>query len=381
MLAFCAAWLAGLALVAVAEGGALADVPAGSHRDVRAQVDTVGFANTAADMAALLEAVGAKESAAVAARRAELGLAEDQPWVAAIMPHDDYLYAAPVDLHLLPGMRAERWIVIGVCHACRRIGVSGKLLFDGHDTWRVAGDEIPVDHELRARLLEDLPEGLAVVDDVRHDAEHSIESLLPWLRAANPDARFVPVLAPGFPWHDLSAAADRFGLALARICRDQDWRPGVDIGILISADAVHYGCEGWGPSGGHHPYGCDEAGHAAAVARDVTLAEVALTGPLTPDGPERFVRAVWRPGDPRAPYRITWCGIYSIPFGLTATAAWVREMGTEPLAGHLLRYGDSVTDGRLEVPGTALGVTAPNTLAHWVGYPGLGYVAQGEGAP
>ena len=120
---------------------------------------------------------------------------------------------------------------------------------------------------------------------------------------------------------------------------------------------------------------------ATLIANSVAASLQRAVVELTPDGPERFVRAVWRPGDPREPYRITWCGIYSIPFGLTATAAWVREMGTEPLAGHLLRYGDSVTDGRLEVPGTALGVTAPNTLAHWVGYPGLGYVAQGEGAP
>ena len=153
--------------------------------------------------------------------------------------------------------------------------------------------------------------------------------------------------------------------------------PGRDLGLLISADAVHYGCEGWGEGGGHHPYGCDAAGHAAAVARDVTLAEATLAGPLTAEGPADFARLVWdptRPDYPVNPYRITWCGLYSIPLGLLTAAGLQRELGLPPLEGLLLRYGDSVGDAPLAAPGTALGVTAAADLRHWVGYPALGYV-------
>ncbi len=363
-----------LAVAAAALGCSAGQAAADPPPRVRAQVDSVGFATTAADMQALIAAAAAREGDAVAEVRAELGLA-DEPWIAAIMPHDDYIYAGPVDLHILPGIKAPRWIVFGVCHACRRLGVGGRLIFDSYAAWNMAGRDVPVDGELRSALLDLLPAELAVVDDERHAAEHSIESVLPWLTAAIPDAEFVPVLVTGIEWPDMQEAAGDFAAALARICRNRGWRPGIDVGILISADAVHYGCDGWGPSGGHHPFGCDEPGHAAAVARDVMLAESTLAGPLRIDGLDRFVRLVWLPGDPARPYRITWCGIYSIPFGLATAARWQEAMDLPSLSGHLLRYGDSVTDGRLPVADTALGVTAPNNLAHWVGYPALGYTA------
>jgi AmmeMemoRadiSam system protein B len=291
------------------------------------------------------------------------------------MPHDDYLYAGPTDLHLLPGLQAARWLVFGVCHACRRLGVRDRLIFDGFAAWRVAGRELPVDTVLRASLLDRLGGAWARVDDERHAAEHSIESLLPWLATAAPQARFVPILVPGLDWERLQALADTVAAVLADICREEGWSPGRDLGLLISADAVHYGCEGWGPRGGYHPFGCDAAGHAAGVAQDVTLAEATLAGPLTDDGLARFARLVWDPDHPEYPYRITWCGLYSIPCGLAVAGRLQAALALPPLTGHLLRYGDSVGDGRLDLPRTGLGVTAPNTLAHWVGYPALGYVA------
>lgn len=353
---------------------AAASAPGGAAAMVRAQVDTVGFATSREDMRALLAALAAREDSAVAARRAALGLAGDDAWVAAIVPHDDYVYAGPTAFHVLPGLRAKRWVLFGVCHACRRLGVRDRLLFDDAAAWRVGGEEAPVDAALRARLLARLgPDDAAVAAD-RHAAEHSLEALVPWLRAAVPDAAFVPILVPGMSWERLLALADRLATALAAECREEGWLPGRDLGLLISADAVHYGCEGWGTGGGYHPFGCDAAGHAAGVAQDVTLAQATLAGPLTDDGLVRFARLVWKPGDPQEPYLITWCGLYSIPCGLAVAARLQTALGGEPLVGHLLRYGDSVTDGRLPLAGTRLGVTAPASLAHWVGYPALGYL-------
>lgn len=367
-----------------ARAGAPAGAPATAHAAtgapgtaaaaVRAQVDTVGFAVSRADMRALLAALAAREDSAVAARRAALGLAVGDAWIAAIIPHDDYVYAGPTAFHVLPGLRAGRWLLFGVCHACRRLGVRDRLLFDDAAFWRVGGEDVPVEADLRARLLARLGPEDAVVAADRHAAEHSLEALVPWLRAAVPDAAFVPVLVPGMSWERLLALADRLAVALAEECRGEGWLPGRDLGLLISADAVHYGCEGWGAGGGYHPFGCDAAGHAAGVAQDVTLAQATLAGPLTDDGLERFARLVWKPGDPQEPYLITWCGLYAIPCGLAVAARLQAAVGGEPLTGHLLRYGDSVTDGRLPLAGTRLGVTAPATLAHWVGYPALGYL-------
>ena len=123
-------------------------------------------------------------------------------------------------MHALGGLRARRWVVVGVCHACRRLGVRDRLLFDGFDRWRIGGEEVPVDADLRARLLAALGPERAVVDDERHAAEHSIEALLPWLRRAVPDAEFVPVLVPGMALARMRSLATGLAAALADVCRD-----------------------------------------------------------------------------------------------------------------------------------------------------------------
>ena len=338
---------------------------------VRAQLDTVGFATSAADMEAVLTASLAAEGLTVT------GDPDTPACIAAIVPHDDYLYAGRTAVHALPSLQAHRWIVIGVCHACRRIGVRDRLLFDTHHTWQVAGRGFDVDTELRDELAERLGD-LAEVNDERHRQEHSVEALLPWLGTAVENPLFVPVLVAGMELEGLREAADVMAKALADICRENQWVPGRDLALLISADAVHYGCEGWG-GGGYEPFGCDAEGHAAGRAQDMTLAEATLAGPLTDGGIGTFVRLVWDPAHPDYPdypYRITWCGLYSIPFGLSVAVRWQEAMGGESLRGSLLRYGDSVSDGRLELPDTRLGVTAPNTLQHWVGYPTVVYTAE-----
>jgi AmmeMemoRadiSam system protein B len=345
---------------------------AASESDVRAQVDTVGFASSWDDFESVLAAALAEEGMTPADAQPVVG---GPTWVAAIVPHDDYVYAGRTAVHALAGLRARHWLVVGVCHACRRIGLRDRVLFDSYRAWRVAGVDIPVDAELRAALLTRLDPEAFTVNDERHAAEHSVEALLPWLRAAQPEAVFVPVLVAGMDFDHLRALAGDLAEALAAICVENGWLPGRDLGVLISADAVHYGCSGWGESGGHHPFGCDEVGHAAAVARDITLAEATLAGWVNEDALARFARLVWDPDNPDYPYKITWCGLYSIPFGLSLAEDLQAALERPRLWGELLRYGDSVSDGRLEVPETELGVTAPNTLEHWVGYPALGYRA------
>ena len=148
-----------------------APVPA----QVRTQMDTVGFAASPADFATVLTASLAAE-----------GLPADRtapPGVAAILPHDDYLYAGRTAVHALPWLQAPRWVVIGVCHACRRVGVRDKLLLDDSAVWNVAGRDFPVDTDLRADLAARLGDR-AEVSVERQAAEHSVEALLPWLDAA-----------------------------------------------------------------------------------------------------------------------------------------------------------------------------------------------------
>jgi len=331
---------------------------------VRAQVDTIGFATRVEDIRAVVRA-------AMTSERLCSPRSDSPAWTAAILPHDDHLYTGPTVVHTLDGLQAKRWIILGVCHACRREGVRDQLIFEDTDAWHVGGETIRAATLLRHSLRRQLGD-YAVIDDNRHAAEHSIEALVPWLRQARPDAQFVPVLVPGMSRERMAEVAAAFGQALADICDDAELVPGVDIGLLISADAVHYGCEGWGDRH-YDPYGCDEAGHAAGIARDVEICIENLSGEVTPESAWGFADAVWDESDPGYPYKITWCGVYSIPFGLLAMDAWMDAAELAPLVGTLLRYGDSVGDGRVVVDGTGLGVTAANTLGHWVGYPALGY--------
>jgi len=346
--------------------GAVVPAEAGT---VRAQLDTVGFAVSDEDFQEVLAAALAAE-----------GLASDRirqtvpPAVAAILPHDDYLYAGRTVVHALPYLQARRWVVFGVCHACRRIGVRDTLLLDAADAWLVAGREFRVDTDLREELRRRLA-GQAVVSVERHRAEHSVEALLPWLGAAVEDPLFVPILVPGMEPDHLAELADALAAALAEICRERGWRPGRDLGLLISADAVHYGCEGWGGKD-FAPFGCDREGHDRGRARDVAIAGNLLSGPLDDGKVAAFIDTVWNregPDYPVYPYRVTWCGLYSIPFGLTCALRLQERLDGDPPAGRLLRYGDSVSDGRLPLTGTKLGVTAPNTLKHWVGYATIVY--------
>lgn len=355
--------------------------PSPAAAQVRAQLDTVGFAVDAADFQAVLTASLAAEGLPPPGAAADSVAVA--PCVAAIVPHDDYLYAGRTAVHALPYLQAKRWILFGVCHACRRVGVRDRLLLDDSAAWRVAGRDFTVDADLRAELAARLGNGAAAgsveVSAERHAAEHSLEALLPWLGAAVDEPLIVPVLVSGMELAPLRERANAFADALAAICRERGWAPGRDIALLISADAVHYGCDGWGAGGGYAPFGCDEAGHAAGRAQDVTLAEATLAGPLTDASVGAFTRLVWDAASPEfqtKPYRITWCGLWSIPFGLTVAARLQAALGEPPLEGTLLRYGDSVSDGRLTAPVAKLGVTAPNTLGHWVGYATVVYVSR-----
>ncbi|MFH1734245.1 MAG: AmmeMemoRadiSam system protein B, partial [bacterium] len=102
----------------------------------------------------------------------------------------------------------------------------------------------------------------------------------------------------------------------------------------------------------------------------VSLAEMYLTGPVTADKLRGFLHSCADAEDVKQ-YKISWCGRFSIPFGLNVASRVVAELEGRPLTGYLLDYGSSVSEASLEVEG--IGVTAPNNLHHWVGYAAIGY--------
>ncbi len=292
------------------------------------------------------------------------------PFVAAVCPHDDHLYAGHVYLHAIAGIRAPRVLMIGVFHAARLWNLEGKLVFDRYVAWHAPLGPVRVD-PLREELLAALPEDDVVVDDGMHDREHSLEAIVPFLQwYGGNDVTIVPVLVPYVTWDRLEELADHLAHALAETIRRHGWALGKDVAIVISSDAVHYG-----PDFHHAPFGEDAAAHERAAARDRDLAERYLSGPLAAERLRGLFEALVDPVDVRR-YRIPWCGRFSVPFGLELTRRTAARLGLPVPVGRVLRYGTSLTEAEPRVPrevrDEGLGCTAPSNFHHFVGYLALG---------
>jgi len=330
---------------------------------LRGQLDAVGFASTAEQMQKTwdLSAEGPAPD--------RLGPAPAPGVLAALSPHDDYLYAGRVYRSVLPLVTAKTVIVVGVFHQYRKYRVRDRIVFDPYETWRTPDGPVPVSG-LREALVAAMPQADASRDAAAHDAEHSIEAEVYWLRHANPSVEIVPVLAPAARFEKLEEIASRLGNALAQAMKERNLRLGRDVAIVISADAVHYG-----PDFRHVPFGDGgiEA-YAKAVARDRELLTGTLAGPV---GVER-VRALYETYvDPSEPdtYRLSWCGRFSIPFGMLLLRQTAKALGLAPPVGMPIAYATSVGAPELRVRAVGLGETAPANLFHFVGYPAAAWVA------
>lgn len=198
-----------------------------------------------------------------------------------------------------------------------------------------------------------------------HDGEHSIEALAPWLHHGHPEREILPVLVAPSTFEQLVPLASAFASALSEVLDASRLELGRDVALAISADAIHYGADfgetRFGPGG--------PQAHAHARALDHALLTGPLAGPVTRakvrDAYERWV-------DPMHPtnYRWTWCGRFSIPFGLLV----LEQMGGAH--GWPLAYATSTSAPQLALGEFGFGVTAPAEDGHFVGYPAAAYTAR-----
>jgi len=330
---------------------------------LRGQLDTTGYASTAEQMARAWELAGEGPAPE------RLG-PEPEPGVYAVVsPHDDYVYAGRVEREVLSRVTARTVVVVGVFHAYRRYRVRDAIVFDSHAAWRTPDGPVPVS-DLRQELVAAMPPEDAIVDDAAHDAEHSIEAILFWLRHARPDLEIVPVLAPATGFERIEAIADRLGGALAAAMKRRGWRLGRDVAIVISADAVHYG-----PDFRQVPFGDGGVdAYSKAVARDRALLAGPFEGDLTVEKARRLFAEFVDPESPDT-YRLSWCGRFSIPFGMLLLRRTAEGLGDGVPAGMPLVYGTSIGGPALRWSEAGLGATAPANLYHFVGYPGVAWVA------
>jgi AmmeMemoRadiSam system protein B len=326
---------------------------------VRQPADTIGYATTPDQV----EAVLAMSDSMIEAGTGEM--------IGAIVPHDDYIYAGPYYTMTFERVGADLVILFGVAHRARRIGLEGKLIFEDFSGWKGPYGVTPVS-PLRERVIELLPAEIVLVDGAFHASEHSLEAFIPFIQHyRGTDAEILPVLVTRFAGDSFQRAVGEMTSALAAGLAEEGKKLGTGAVVMISADCVHYGDEEWG-SRNYAPFGTDREGYEKATAQDIDIARTTLEGPLSADRIAGFRERIER-DDLEWPYKVTWCGVYSIPFGLSVLEGLAAAQGLDAPYGRILGYGTSLEPGALPVEGTGLGATNIATLRHWVGYLAMGY--------
>ncbi len=337
----------------------------------RGLADPVGVAHLASQMEPLMQRIAARDGARLERTLDEKGVSIADRWRMAIAPHDDYAYAGFMYPLVLRNVKASAVIIFGVAHRARQLGLEDVLVFDSFTHWRGPYGDVPVS-PLREKVMRRLPAGSFVVSDEMHAIEHSVEAKLPFLQHYNRAVAFVPILVPCMSFARMNELALPLARALAAVIDEDrlDW--GRDIALLASTDAVHYGDEGWGDRNFAY-YGADATGFAAALRHEARIMADCFASELSPERIERFTRYTLADHDHRE-YKWPWCGRYSVPFGLLAAWRLAQLRNSPPLSGTILGYATSLDDQRIRVDDLeGMGVTAPATLRHWVGYPAVGY--------
>jgi AmmeMemoRadiSam system protein B len=329
-----------------------------SRDDLRGQTDTVGYASHPTQMARvwdLSSSLPAPDS---------LGPTPAPGVAGVICPHDDFLYAGRVYRRVLPLITARTVVLVGVFHRYRRFGAHDALVFDPYPAWRAPDGEVRVS-PLRDDLIARLPKEDVVRSAAMHDSEHSLEALVFWLRHLRSDLEIVPIIVPAASFARLDTLAAHLGEALDGAMHARGLALGRDVAIAISTDGIHYG-----PDFRQTRFGDGGAvAYEKAVALDRSLL-ASMRGPLRTAMAERLFATFVDPAHPDD-YRWTWCGRFSVPFGLLLLERLGRSQGGA--VGHPLAYATSVGAPELPVRELGLGETAPANLFHFVGYPAAAF--------
>jgi AmmeMemoRadiSam system protein B len=299
------------------------------------------------------------------------GWTDDTSFITGVCPHDDYYYAGRFYSMLLPYIRGKTVVIFGVFHKARVFDCRDRLVFDSYKTWRGPYGPVKVS-SLREEIIKRLPPEDYVISNDMQMAEHSVEAIVPFLQAYDREVEIVSILVPYMEWNTMARLAGNLSEALAAIFDENGWRLGEDVCFIVSADAIHYGDSGWDGKS-YADFGTDIRGYEKAVNRDLDLARDYLCGPIERPNLKKFLYSCVDPEDV-TDYRITWCGRFSVPFGLNVASRLTERLESRPLTGTLLDYGTSVGEASLDVEGLGgLGTTAPNNLHHFVGYAAIGY--------
>ncbi len=289
--------------------------------------------------------------------------------VAAISPHDDYLYAGKIYFPLYKILRTKEVVIFGVTHGTVRKAMNDPkniLIFDDYKYWHGPYKNVEVS-PLRDSIKENLNKDYFITSDKAQDIEHSIEALIPFLQYYNRNIKITPIMVTAMPYERMLKISEELSDIIKRYILQNNLKPGRDIFFLISTDANHYG-EDFDNS----PYGMNEEAHKKATEIDKNIADSCLTGKIDESKIKELIGKLW-PDSGAGTVKPLWCGRYPIPFGLLTTINVLQKINNEQISGKIFKYSDTWTGKVLSIKNTHLGLTAPFSLKHWVGFLSAGF--------
>jgi AmmeMemoRadiSam system protein B len=334
-------------------------VTALASQEARPIRDDVGFCWNPASMHMLIDYLQAQEQESF----------EPEGLVAAIAPHDDYLYAGRVYFPLFRILRAKEVVIFGVTHGTVRKEIGDPhniLILDEFKLWPGLNEPVTISG-LRAYLREHLDKNVYQINNRAHALEHSIEAEVPWLQYFNSGVKITPVMVTGMPFEKMDEISTKVADVIAAYMKDKGLVAGKDIFFLISSDGNHYGQDF-----NNSPFGEGEQAWLKARALDQRLIRDYLTGVMDRGKVDGLIKELW--GKTYLDYHNTyWCGKYSVPFGLLAVQKILALTANRKMSGLLFRYSDTYSEGVLPLKKTGMGITAPFSLRHWVSWCSIGY--------
>jgi AmmeMemoRadiSam system protein B len=343
-------------------------LPAQTNPEIsmRGLADTVGYAHRDWQMDSIMVRISSLN-------QDDLIRSEQAPgtvWKTAICPHDDYTYAGWLYHAVLRNISAKTVIIFGVAHKARSFNLENQLVFDSFKTWHAPYGPVKVS-ALRDKIISQLPGDMVIIHDPMQTVEHSVEALIPFLQYQNRDIEIISILVPYMDLDRMKSISQHLAKVLYTIMMEKNLHWGKDIALLISSDAVHYGDEEWGGNN-YAPYGVDSTGNAQALSHEMEIIKTCFDGELTQEKIARFFSYTVNPDDFRE-YKWTWCGRYSIPFGLLTSLYLQTLEKSSALTGVSVAYATSISQPHLKVADLGMGQTAIAIPHHWVGYPAIGF--------
>jgi AmmeMemoRadiSam system protein B len=333
-------------------------------------LDTVGYPQFDWQMDSIMDRINRSYGNHISAIYDSNNIQDDRLCKIAISPHDDYAYASYIYPLALKNIHANTILLFGVAHRAKDFDLESIIVFDSYDVWQGPYGDIPVS-PWRQAIIDSLPDDVYTVNDTIMASEHSLEAIIPFLQYYNRNIEIIPILVPYMHFCRMQEIINHLSVTIHEIAIKNGATFGEDFAIVISSDAVHYGDQGWGGNT-YAEYGSDTNGYNRAVAHDFEIIQNCLVDEIEPEKISDFSYFLLCDDNYRQ-YKWTWCGRYSVPFGLMMAYYYSKIVKHETPQGIFLEYSTSIDNEPLPVEDLGMGKTAPANINHWVGYVAMGY--------